>query len=875
MNLRNTKIKYRILSTKQVEIRNVCDVQEILLDDKKITFTEKEKVCLTIPLTVNQMINTNVITVVSKEGHEKIRIRSKLIKRNYFGQRNQLFSKMILWATALLGRTSYYYLKVKMNGSTAYQSYVKSFKEDICLVDSVFIESMNKNDISSSMIKMAADLQNSYEIVVVSTPKSEEKISSKLMYYGVDAKLVTYDEDEYYKRLRNSRLVLSDSTIFRGYIKTENQKYINTWHGTPLKKMGYEMFGGLNVANNVQRNFLQADLVTMNSEFGKEIMQKAFHFDGIKNLGAPKMDFYFQNNRNQEIRSEIGISLDVKVVLFAPTWRGETFLSDDGAMELNMQVTEWIKKVTSEKVIIFYNPHQSIASKISSAKIRKIPDYMDINDFCNAVDILVTDYSSIMFDFAILNKPIVLYTPDLEEYKQQRGLYLELEKLPFQKTKNDDELIKMIEGPEVHVDYGQFNNTFNQQEVGNSTELLLKAIRDEHQTKEVNQRKKMIIYPGSLQGNGITTAFYGLFENLKRYDKIDTYIYLTGPAFENIDIEEFQDLPAHIKIIASPKGTLRTTKQWQVFMKLSQNIKLNKRDVRNLDNDINLEIKRLFGNLKFDYALNFSGYERYINYFFTAVADKSIIAVHSDMNSEFNLKRNHNKYINFLSYQKSKYIAPISEELATTLNDTYYKSDKYRVCMNLFPIDRVNRMKSDDLIISEELMEILKDDEVIKFINIGRFSPEKSQVRLIEAYKQVKNQYPNKKLHLILIGTKGVDYEKIVGMCEGESSISIFTSINPFPILKHCNLFILSSHYEGLPMTFFEAIAFNVPIISTDIPTPRKFLANGFGKSYDNSVEGLITGMSEYIDDPFEITGDFSDYNNVQFRKILELIDEV
>ena len=148
----------------------------------------------------------------------------------------------------------------------------------------------------------------------------------------------------------------------------------------------------------------------------------------------------------------------------------------------------------------------------------------------------------------------------------------------------------------------------------------------------------------------------------------------------------------------------------------------------------------------------------------------------------------------------------------------------------------------------EELKENLSNKNTIKFINIARFSKEKGLDNLVRAFEKYHQMNPNS--YLTIIGGYGPTYEEtldLVMSSPAQEAIAIIKSIsNPYPILNASDVFVLSSHYEGLPMVIMEALILDKPVISTNITGPKEFLEQGYGYLVDDSVEGLIDGMKEY-----------------------------
>ena len=234
-----------------------------------------------------------------------------------------------------------------------------------------------------------------------------------------------------------------------------------------------------------------------------------------------------------------------------------------------------------------------------------------------------------------------------------------------------------------------------------------------------------------------------------------------------------------------------------------------------------------------------------------------IIYTHSNMLNE--RKTRNNIHLNSLIYAYEKYnkIAVIREGMDKEITNHIKQVDekKIKLAHNFNNINYIKNKANEELkfdedtiasIDIEELKKILNSD-AIKFINIARFSPEKGLDILIKGFSEFNKE--NKNSYLIIVGGHGKDYEKIKEMAEelNNDRIIIIRSLsNPFAVLKKADCFVLSSHYEGLPMTIFEALVLDKKVICTDITGPREFLSKGYGYLVEKTPEGICKGMKKY-----------------------------
>ena len=238
-------------------------------------------------------------------------------------------------------------------------------------------------------------------------------------------------------------------------------------------------------------------------------------------------------------------------------------------------------------------------------------------------------------------------------------------------------------------------------------------------------------------------------------------------------------------------------------------------------------------------------------------SEENVIYVHSDMLQERSMRSNYHIPSVTRAYREFDKVAVVRDGLKGIIAQGFNISpDKISVVHNINRIDPIRNLALQDVHYDaqtssnmpiEELKAILEDKSITKFINVGRFSPEKGHMRLISAFCRYSDAHPDSAL--IIIGGHGVDHRTILDMVEGHPGkrIVIIKSLsNPFPILASCDAFILSSFYEGLPMSIMEALILGKPVISTAISGLKEFLEQGDGRIVDDSEDGLYEGMCDF-----------------------------
>ncbi len=230
-------------------------------------------------------------------------------------------------------------------------------------------------------------------------------------------------------------------------------------------------------------------MISPNS-FCTDVFQTSFQInkERLIETGYPRNDF-ISNASDQEIieiKKKYNLPLNKKIVLYAPTWRDNSYVAAGYTFELKANFKKW-KEILDEDTIVVFKPHYLIINTFKDDPsltdfLYSIPASAEINELYVVSDILITDYSSVFFDYAILNRPIYFYMYDLEEYASDlRGFYLDIYKdLPGTIYKNEEEMLRDIQA-NVY-DYSRlekFNAYFNNHEDGKASnrvvDILYKA----------------------------------------------------------------------------------------------------------------------------------------------------------------------------------------------------------------------------------------------------------------------------------------------------------------------------------------------------------------------------------------------------------------
>lgn len=282
------------------------------------------------------------------------------------------------------------------------------------------------------------------------------------------------------------------------YIKRADQVYLQTWHGTPLKRLAHDMPDlGITYYRSKQtyQEMVSAydkdsqlwDYLISPNQFSTAVFCSAFKVNREKIIetGYPRNDILttVSAEKIQDIKEKLHIPSNKQVILYAPTWRDNAFNLQGYTFELNLDFTKWHKILGDDYVIIF-KPHYLIAQHFVvpnglSEFVLTMPATADINELYIISDQLITDYSSVFFDYAILNRPIYFYMFDFETYRDDlRGFYLQVPKaLPNDICYTQDQLLTAIRSGQFDFKrLAAFNKEFNHLQDGKASRRVIDEV---------------------------------------------------------------------------------------------------------------------------------------------------------------------------------------------------------------------------------------------------------------------------------------------------------------------------------------------------------------------------------------------------------------
>ncbi|OFO42696.1 CDP-glycerol--glycerophosphate glycerophosphotransferase [Staphylococcus sp. HMSC070D05] len=308
---------------------------------------------------------------------------------------------------------------------------------------------------------------------------------------------------EYYEAYAKAKYWISNARLPLYLNKKENQMYIQTWHGTPLKRLANDMkvvrMPGTTTANYKKNFYTEASrwnyLVSPN-RYSTDIFKSAFWMDEerIWEIGYPRNDVLVTRQNDTEyieqIKNDLNLPKDKKVIMYAPTWRDDEFVKKGQYLfDLKINLAN-LKEQIGDDYVILLRMHYLIANALDLTGYDDfaidVSNYNDISELYLISDALITDYSSVMFDYGILKRPQFFFAYDIEKYdKGLRGFYMNyMEDLPGEIITDEFKLAEELKHLDTHKEKYKdkieaFYNDFCSIEKGQSSKFIADYINND------------------------------------------------------------------------------------------------------------------------------------------------------------------------------------------------------------------------------------------------------------------------------------------------------------------------------------------------------------------------------------------------------------
>lgn len=709
--------------------------------------------------------------------------------------------------------------------------------------NTILLEGSHGREFAGHIFVLAKEIQKNYPeyqfyLAVrkgVTVPKTFEK------------KIVEHGSKEYLDLLATAEILMNDTSFWSFFHKRAEQKYYLFWHGTPLKCLGKST--QIQGYGNVQRNLAAADQIFVSNQFTREKLAEDF---GIADI----VDNEFviaPSPRNSQLFMNRVVS---GRYLYMPTWRGVDVSKVSVQQELyrHLQVLDQGLK-DSEELYIKLHPYEAKLLEFKEEDyqhLKLFPEGVEVYEFLQTVEKLITDYSSIMFDFALTKREILLFTYDKHDYLKNRGMYLEMADLPFPQFDCPQALLRGLHSGEKRLE-NELIESFYPHDSENGTQIVLAYLLQQKKNESIqpfsnwNQKENVLIYAYQLADNGITASLWNLFSQVDLSHRNYILIWQEGMIPKKLEYK-IKALPQGVHTfiqMEKVQGTMTEALATAFYMNGFPLFKNKMEEMYQRD------FQRCFPNLKKCYFVHYPGYDRSYSVWTWALQPLGIstmIFVHTDMEKEFQINPSLKPKIIYEAYKWATNVVCVTREVENKILALVptAKTTTMNVLLNEREIKNKGARK-EGLQLPASLEAAFKSEKITVFISVGRYSRQKGYDRLITAFEQLDDH----QTCLILVCSYGPEKENIqeqIKKSARQQDIYLFEQcLNPYYLVKQSDAFVLASRYEGLGMVVFEALALSTPVIMTRIPETLEVLGTEeTAIVVENSIIGITEGLKRY-----------------------------
>lgn len=648
--------------------------------------------------------------------------------------------------------------------------------------------------------------------------------------------------------------IVNNSTFPTHPVLRGEQRYMNTWHGTPLKAMMKDTPEPLDYAN-ISRNLLQATSLIYPSEYTKErILGRTGLGDTVRAqveiVGSPRSDGLLGRRLSRAAETAPNQN-----ILIAPTWRPESDIDTEvkKLVELNSTFDD-----AGYKVLV--RAHHYVESEIKrrGLSLHIVPRTVPTNDLLKTVDVLITDYSSIFFDFAITRRPIVFYVPDWDRYNQSRGLYLEQNELPGAICTSVPEVLEAVSESSVWPGIDEFLDRFAPCEDGLATARAVKLLFSGPTARDLEIKdatRKSVLLRGEFLANGISAALISMANALnERRVRVGVLTGAEAVKLDPVRQEQLGRLADRIPIIARVGAMVNGALEYHArrVAQRGQGAPVTRLCSKLIANAYATEHRRVLGTSFWAAAVEYEGYSEFWADLILAsktAGSSTSIFMHNDIVAEIEMKfpwmeRIARRYVLFdNSVSVSSELAEINQrKISERLN---LKELSVQSANNVIDPARIAVLakKSLDSDIERWLGRGTK-----LLLSVGRLSPEKNHSFLIEVMSAICASRDD--IRLVICGdgplrnklqTQIVSYglERFVLLAGHRDCI--------YALMNRSELFVLPSLHEGQPIVLLEAAMLETACLTSDIASIVPFQTFGV-RTCELNRKDWVSLINQHLD---------------------------
>ncbi|WP_136193464.1 CDP-glycerol glycerophosphotransferase family protein [Actinomyces procaprae] len=647
--------------------------------------------------------------------------------------------------------------------------------------------------------------------------------------------LVRYGSVKYDKILATAAILINNTSFVEYFARRDGQRYINTWHGTPLKTLGKRIGTGVLEHANVTRNFLNCTDILLPNQHTADVIEddydlRGFGYARVQEFGSPRLDKVVNSlgDNRREVLRRIGVAqshLEDRVVFYAPTWRGS---ADAKSMDVAGAVHAVEVMAAIPGITVLFRAHHLAESMVAGTSIPAItvPDSIDTYDVLAAADVLVTDYSSLLFDFLVTGRQAIAYVPDIDEYRAERGLYMDPEEVVDDVARNDSELRALLDRSNGAFSPGEVYSRSQQRysscEDGRAAARVADLLMAPPDARSTSDGRKVLVFAESLIPNGIRSSLLNLLRSL------DHRKYKLAVALNVLDVERDERrqqgltlLPDDVAVYGRNGHALQTLEQRYATDMYLRSFGDVSQPIKSLAvKGHQAEFRRVFGAPTRAVFIDFEGYSRFWNELFAHGVGRdngTILMLHNQMAEESTVRF---PYIAEVLRNAPAFgaVASVARSIEAANREAIRKVSGHELgeCTIHNSIDGASiiaRSREPGSLWNEH------PEAELKIVAIGRLSPEKNHRLLIDALKCLKETFSGAQAMIIGDGPLAPKLREHIRDSGLEGAVHLVGQLtNPMPTLADSDVFAMPSLHEGQPMVIFEALTLGIPVVVTPVP---------------------------------------------------------
>lgn len=437
--------------------------------------------------------------------------------------------------------------------------------------------------------------------------------------------------DAYFRYISSAKYLICDNTFADYVVRKPDQLYLQTSHGIFYKTVGRDSAGTpLGVAGGT-RNLLQATHIIVPNEYMAEKQPKSYSIKGINSgqiakIGYPRIDITLNasDNIKDQIKTRLKLEPSRKTVLYAPTWRGS---SKTNNWFDSKKLIDDLKLLGELDVNLMFRSHTDSDRLLKDIKLPDNiivpPSDIQTNELLSIADILITDYSSVFFDFIVTERPIIHYLYDVEEYTKERGLNLTEDELPGNVVKTSNQLVASVDdclkNNKPSLRYLDAKERFCPYDDGKAADRTVRWFfyGEDQGINFVDKEKpaKSCLYlAGMLRDESGIDSLISKLNELKQDDSAVSVMLKKGLEQDKNRLDMLKELKTSINLIVHAGVMPTTLEEATAIEYFNSNGKfINKRMEHDYKQSFKREARRLFGDSQFDQVFNYETNSNYWN----------------------------------------------------------------------------------------------------------------------------------------------------------------------------------------------------------------------------------------------------------------------